>query len=177
MIVIGIDPCKGGGISIINNQIIKEIYKCPITIKEMAEILRPYKLTWDFKVPIVAYIEQVHAFPTDGRSSAFKFGVNYGIWQGLLGAFNIETKFVVPQVWMKPLGLPKDKKNRKQRIKTLAQNVIDKQNTLKNKRITLHTSDAVLIAMYGYLKEVVEDMDIEKKLEVYKIFKQREESK
>ena len=177
MIVIGIDPGKGGGISVINNETITEIHKCPPTIKEMAEILKPYRLTWDFKVPIVAYIEQVHAFPTDARSSAFKFGVNYGIWQGMLGAFNIETKMVAPQVWMKPLGLPKDKQNRKQRIKTLAQNVIDKQNTLKNKRITLHTSDAVLIAMYGYLKEVVEHMDIEKKLEVYKIFKQREESK
>tara|TARA_R110000751_G_scaffold298170_2_gene408030 strand:+ start:364 stop:894 length:531 start_codon:yes stop_codon:yes gene_type:complete len=174
MIVIGIDPGKGGGISIINNAIIKEIYKCPITIKEMAEILKPYKLTWDYKVPIVAYIEQVHAFPTDGRSSAFKFGVNYGIWQGLLGAFNIETKFVVPQVWMKPLGLPKDKKERKQKIKSLAQNVIDKQKSFKNKKVTLYTSDAILISMYGYLKETVESMSLNKKIEVYKIFKERE---
>jgi len=173
MIVIGIDPGKGGGISVINNETITEIHKCPPTIKEMAEILKPYRLTWDFKVPIVAYIEQVHAFPTDARSSAFKFGVNYGIWQGMLGAFNIETKMVAPQVWMKPLGLPKDKQNRKQRIKTLAQNVIDKQDRLKNKRVTLHTSDAILISMYGYLKEVVEKMNTKKKFEVYKIFKEK----
>jgi hypothetical protein len=79
---------------------------------------------------------------------------------------------------MKPLGLPKDKKERKNRIKALAQNVIDKQNiSLKNKhikRVTLNTSDAILISMYGFLKETVGDMSLDKKLELYKVFKEKE---
>ena len=29
---------------------------------------------------IIAYIEKVHAMPHDGRSSLFKFGMNYGVW-------------------------------------------------------------------------------------------------
>ena len=170
MIVIGIDPGKGGGRSIINNQIIKEIYKCPNTIKEMAEILRPYKLTWDFKAPIVAYIEQVHAFPTDGRSSAFKFGVNYGVWQGLLGANKIETRFIAPQMWMKSLELPKSKVERKKEIKRVAQGVIDSQGTLK-KKVTLHTSDAVLIGMYGVITTAVSKLNLKEKIEFINKYK------
>ena len=75
----------------------------------------------------VAYLEQVHAFPTDGRSSAFKFGTNYGVWQGFLGALDIECNLVSPQVWMKPLGLSKDKKLRKNEIKAMAQKIVDDQ--------------------------------------------------
>ena len=56
---------------------------------------------------------------------------------------------------MKPLGLPKDKQNRKHRLKTLAQNIIDEQKVpMENKkRVTLNTSDAIMISMHGYLKE------------------------
>jgi hypothetical protein len=92
----------------------------------------------------------------------------------LLG-LEIEYKTVAPQVWMKPLGLPKDKQNRKHRLKTLAQNVIDKQNVpMDKKRVTLNTSDAILISMYGFLKETVGDMSLDKKLEVFAIFEQKE---
>ena len=144
MITIGIDPGKGGGIVFINGDKIIEMYKCPSTIEEMAELLEPYRLSWDSSISVIAYIERVHAFPTDGRSSAFKFGVNYGVWQGLLGANKIETRFIAPQMWMKSLELPKSKVERKKEIKRVAQGVIDSQGTLK-KKVTLHTSDAVLI--------------------------------
>ena len=138
MITIGIDPGKSGGIVFINGDKIIEMYKCPSTIEDMAELLEPYRLKWDSNLNITAYIEQVHAFPSDGRSSVFKFGTNYGIWQGLLGANRIETKFIAPQVWMKSLELPKNKLERKRRIKSIAQKVIDKQGLLK-KKVTLNT--------------------------------------
>ena len=105
----------------------------------------------------------LHAFPTDGRSSAFKFGVNYGIWQGLLGANKIETKFIAPQVWMKSLELPKSKVERKKEIKRVAQGVIDSQGTLK-KKVTLHTSDAVLIGMYGVITTAVSKLSLKEKI-------------
>ena len=173
--ILGIDPGKSGGISVCKDGLIVDFQKYPKTVGELRNIVNKIYNDWsDFGKPI-AYLEQVHAFPTDGRSSAFKFGTNYGLWQGLLLGFQIECKLVAPQVWMKPLGLPKDKKERKNRIKALAQNVIDKQNVpLENKRVTLHTSDAILISMYGFLKETVGDMSLDKKLEVYKIFKEKE---
>ena len=164
MITIGIDPGKGGGIVFINGDKIIEMYKCPNTIQDMAELLEPYKISWDSNIDVIAYIEQVHAFPTDGRSSAFKFGVNYGIWQGLLGANRIETRFIAPQVWMKSLELPKSKLERKRKIKSIAQKVIDNQKVLK-KKVTLNTSDAVLIGMYGVITTAVSKLSLKQKID------------
>ena len=174
MITIGIDPGKGGGIAFVNGEQIIEMYKCPKTIQEMAELLEPYRLSWDSNIKVTAYIEQVHAFPTDGRSSAFKFGVNYGIWQGLLGANKIETKFIAPQVWMKSLELPKNKVERKKEINRVAQSVIDAQGRL-NKKVTLHTSDAVLIGMYGVLTTAISKMSLGQKIKVFNKFKNKGE--
>ena len=174
MITIGIDPGKGGGIAFVNGEQIIEMYKCPQTVQEMAELLEPYRLSWDSNIKVTAYIEQVPAFPTDGRSSAFKFGVNYGIWQGLLGANKIETKFIAPQVWMKSLELPKNKVERKKEIKRVAQSVIDAQGRL-NKKVTLHTSDAVLIGMYGVLTTAISKMSLGQKIKVFNKFKNKGE--
>mgnify|MGYP003132934031 FL=1 len=164
MITIGIDPGKSGGIVFINGDKIIEMYKCPSTIEDMAELLEPYRLKWDSNLNITAYIEQVHAFPSDGRSSVFKFGTNYGIWQGLLGANRIETKFIAPQVWMRSLELPKNKLERKRKIKSIAQKVIDKQGLLK-KKVTLNTSDAVLIGMYGVITTAVSKLSLKQKID------------
>ena len=170
MITIGIDPGKGGGIVFINGDKIIEMYKCPNTIEEMAELLEPYRLSWDSSISVTAYIERGHAFPTDGRSSAFKFGVNYGVWQGLLGANKIETRFIAPQMWMKSLELPKSKVERKKEIKRVAQGVIDSQGTLK-KKVTLHTSDAVLIVMYGVITTAVSNLNLKEKIEFINKYK------
>lgn len=164
MITIGIDPGKSGGIVFINGDKIIEMYKCPNTIEEMAELIEPYRLKWDSNINVTAYIEQVHAFPSDGRSSVFKFGTNYGIWQGLLGANKIETKFIAPQVWMRSLELPKSKVDRKRKIKSIAQKVIDKQGVLK-KKVTLNTSDAVLIGMYGVITTAVSKLSLKQKID------------
>lgn len=163
MITIGIDPGKSGGIVFLNGDKIIEMYKCPNTIEDMAELLEPYRLSWDSNLSVTAYIEQVHAFPSDGRSSVFKFGTNYGIWQGLLGANRIETKFIAPQVWMRSLDLPKSKLERKRKIKSIAQKVIDKQGLLK-KKVTLNTSDAVLIGMYGVITTAVSKLSLKQKI-------------
>jgi len=148
--IIGIDPGKNGGIGRITawqakerylyKTPIYEAYKCPKNIKEMSDLLKTFK-----KLPIKpkCFLESVHAFPTDGRSSAFKFGMNFGIWQGILSALDIETILVTPQKWQKELNLPKDKKDRKNRLKEIA--------TEKTKiKATLSTADALCIAMYGY---------------------------
>ena len=103
-------------------------------------------------VVMIAYIEQVHAFPTDARSSAFKFGRNYGEWLGVLGALRIKTIHVTPQKWMKyykekfKMALPKDKQQRKRKLKEIAANYTDK-------KVTLYNADAILIAVYGFIME------------------------
>ena len=147
MIVIGIDPGKSGAIAVWDEGIDKAI-KCPDSPEKMANIFSSI-ITND---KIVAYIEQVHAFPTDARSSAFKFGRNYGEWLGVLGTLRIKTVFVTPQKWMKyykekfNMALPKDKQQRKRKLKEIAANYTDK-------KVTLYNADAILIAVYGFIME------------------------
>tara|TARA_X000001382_G_C3159869_1_gene175843 strand:- start:542 stop:994 length:453 start_codon:yes stop_codon:yes gene_type:complete len=142
--IIGIDPGKGGGVAIVyfGKKTKKWVaHKCPKTIKEMVVLLKMFKHA---SPNTKCFIESVHAFPTDGRSSAFKFGMNYGIWQGILSAVGIETEFVTPQKWQKHFGdLPKNKQDRKNKLKEIA----SKKSKLK---ATLSTADAILIAVYGY---------------------------
>ena len=153
MIVIGIDPGKSGAIAVWDEGIDKAI-KCPDSPEKMASIFGSIMTnSWiDGDGKIVAYIEQVHAFPTDARSSAFKFGRNYGEWLGVLGALRIKTVFVTPQKWMKhykekfKMTLPKDKQQRKRKLKEIAARYTDK-------KVTLYNADAILIAVYGFIME------------------------
>tara|TARA_R100000329_G_C7507598_1_gene178722 strand:- start:149 stop:604 length:456 start_codon:yes stop_codon:yes gene_type:complete len=146
--IIGIDPGKNGGIARVmstgNYDNIWKAHKCPSTIKEMDNLIKTFK---KFPIRPKVLLENVHAFPTDGRSSAFKFGVNYGIWQGILTANNLEYTLVTPQKWQKHFeDLPKDKKDRKNTLKQIA---TDKTNT----KATLNTADAICITIYGLENE------------------------
>ena len=142
-IIIGIDPGKSGGIAIINGKN-ANMEKCPPEPIGMASIINTAKTTAYIEgLDIVACIEKVHAFPTDARSSAFKFGMNYGMWLGVLESIKIPYIKVTPQAWMKKYQpLPKQKQERKRRLKEIAQNLFP------DNKITLSTSDAVLIAHY-----------------------------
>ena len=141
MTIIGIDPGAKGGVAIYDGkEDIMILEKCPETTREMAAIINSTKLMRDDNV--VCVIEKVHAFPTDARSSAFKFGCNFGKWLGILGAYDIPTIEVTPQVWMKPLQpLPKIKRDRKNELKKIAINLFP------NNKVTLSTADAALMVV------------------------------
>jgi len=75
-------------------------------------------------------------------------GQNLGQWEGLLTAHGIPFTKVVPQKWMSFYGeMPKDKKERKNKLKELAQKLLD-DNGLPY-RATLKNSDAILIANFS----------------------------
>ena len=149
MTIIGIDPGASGAVAIWDKGISK-IYKCPKTVKEMAEIIIKTKNSEyvNKNQSTIAYIEKVHAFPHDGRSSIFKFGQNFCQWLGILAACKVKTELVTPQKWMNywkkklNIDLPKDKPERKRRLKELASHYTDK-------KVTLYNADAILITMYG----------------------------
>jgi hypothetical protein len=148
MIAVGIDPGKNGGIVIIENKKV-ELHKCPVDIHMMASILRHVKATsWIDNVKAIVAIEKVWAFPTDARSAAFKFGVNYGIWKGIIKTLNLPMIEVTPRTWMKSYApLPKEKKERKKALKDIAIDTLS--NMFNNKeRVTYAVSDAALIALW-----------------------------
>ena len=150
MTIIGIDPGASGALCFTNSEK-KEIYthKCHKLISgrrlTVSMALNAYK-----SKKAIVYIEKVHAMPHDGRSSLFKFGVNYGAWLGILNSIKGITKIVEvsPQKWMKfwenKIGekLPKIKKDRKNKLKEIASIYTERPATLWN-------ADAVLITMYG----------------------------
>ena len=152
--IIGIDPGASGALCFTNSEK-KQIYayKCHelisgrrLSVSIALNAYKPKKAT--------AYIEKVHAMPHDGRSSLFKFGVNYGAWLGILNSVKGINKIVEvsPQKWMKfwqdklEFKLPKIKKDRKNKLKEIASVYTDKPATLWN-------ADAVLITMYGMYTE------------------------
>jgi hypothetical protein len=138
--IIGIDPGKSGGIAWIYEDGLVNCKNCPDDTKQMADLIRSLQKNNN---KIICYLESVHAFPTDGRSSAFKFGMNFGMWQGILSSFNIEVVLVTPQKWQKHFGdLPKNKKERKNMIKQIA-------SELSGLKATLKTADAICITYYG----------------------------
>jgi hypothetical protein len=150
MIAVGIDPGKSGGLVKIHSiQNECSMHKCPSSTQEMASLLRTAKNSaFVDNLPILVAIEKVHAFPTDARSAAFKFGMNYGMWLGIIGALNIPLIEVTPQMWMKSYApLPKIKQERKKKIKEIATEIFEDVYSNEN-RVTYAVSDAALIALW-----------------------------
>jgi hypothetical protein len=145
MIIIGIDPGASGG-AVVYDEDEHALYthKCPDNTKAMSAIINSAKArSWIDDQQLMCAIEKVHAFPTDARSSAFKFGVNFGKWLGILGSLNVPTIEVTPQSWMKDFQpLPKIKRDRKNELKRIASEMFPEN------KITLSTSDAALIAAW-----------------------------
>src|ERR1019366_6452496 len=56
-------------------------------------------------MPSFAIIENVHSMPKQGVSSTFKFGMAFGVVQGVVGALAIPYLLVTPQVWKKHFRL------------------------------------------------------------------------
>ena len=125
------------------------MHKCPREPIGMADIiLSASNSAYIEGEEIKAVIEKVWAFPTDTRSSSFKFGTNYGMWIGILASNNISYTEVVPQVWMKEYQpLPKIKTERKRMLKQIA------QDKFPDNKVTLYVSDAALIALWGKTNE------------------------
>ena len=140
-IFIGIDPGVKGGFAVIYNN---TYYAKPIP-STVAEMSKEMELINNIAPDISKYaaIELVHSFPGNSGRSMFTFGMNYGQWIGILSTLKIPYIQVTPVKWMRHFGsMPKDKKERKNHIKHLAQQRFPDIN------ITLATSDAMLISCY-----------------------------
>ena len=151
--IIGIDPGKSGAVAVWDDGI-EKVIKCPNNPDDMADVISLIKNRFisDRSNYLVAYMERLWARPSNATRAAFTFGVNYGEWLGILSALNIDTVLVTPQTWMKyykdkfKIKLPKEKKDRKNKLKEIATKYTDK-------KVTLYNSDAILIAVYGFIQQ------------------------
>jgi len=151
--IIGIDPGKSGAVAIWDDGI-EKVIKCPNNPNDMSAVIRLVKnqfISGKSKY-LVAYMERVWARPSNATRAAFTFGVNYGEWLGILSTLNVDTVLITPQTWMKyykdkfKIKLPKEKKDRKNKLKKIAAQYTDK-------KVTLYNADAILIAVYGFIEQ------------------------
>ncbi len=108
--VIGIDPGITGAIMVTDeNGDMKRALRTPILVVKgkkvydlqlMREVLRTaYKEAEKAGGTVLVGIEKVHSLPRDGRVGAFRFGVGYGMWLGLLSGLFLPYKEITPQRW------------------------------------------------------------------------------
>jgi crossover junction endodeoxyribonuclease RuvC len=157
--IIGIDPGRNGGIVGLTNGKINIIDKMPLNPIE----LWGYFID-DLAVPMVGkdniyvFIEDVHSMPTDGVKSAFTFGRGLGWLDMCLARWDLHTERVLPRKWQKYFSLQRARDEGESKY-SYKKRIQEKSKTLvphdKEKRLTLATCDAYLIALYGYqtLKE------------------------
>lgn len=100
---LGIDPGKTGAVARVRYPDI-EIFDWDGVVNTSAKIRE-----WNAEFQIAgAFLEDVHAMPTDGNVSAFRFGKNAGHWEGILCALEIPLKTISPKQWRKGIFLPGD---------------------------------------------------------------------
>lgn len=136
-VFIGIDPGKNGGMAwIIDREV------TAITMPSLDEkVSFPSELV---KGNVICILEQVHASPQMGVSSAFNFGMHYGFLKAWCLSMFKEVVHVTPQKWQAALNCRTggDKKVSLKKAKELFPDV----------HVTLKTADALLLAYYGYMK-------------------------
>lgn len=146
--IIAIDPGINGGIVVysVDRQKVIEITKMLQTPQELLSFLRIYSLN------SLCYLEKVGGLPGMGGSSMFNFGKGYGELTMALLSCKIKTITVTPQVWQKSLQLgnkgTKSSTAWKNKLKSKAQQLFPSVG-----KITLATSDALLILQYSIITE------------------------
>ena len=111
--IIGIDIGKSGGISVLDNGKIKELYSMPI-LNDRVDVHSLSNIILD-NSPRVVVVEKVHARPGNGVKQAFDFGLSVGAIETLLVLRQIPHIFVPPQTWSSKvfIGMPKKEKGKK----------------------------------------------------------------
>lgn len=135
-IYLGIDPGVSGGFAIVSEElsVVRAVAFEHVTPQDIVTTLRPAKFSF-------AYLENVGAMPGQGVSSTFKFGVNFGWWQGVLTSLGIPFERVAPVKWQTVMRCRTggDKNISKQRAQELFPDI----------KMTHAIADALLIAEYG----------------------------
>ena len=150
-IVVAIDPGWSGAMAVFKNGRLETTCKCMPTTTETWTECKEY-----LRVANVAVLEWVHSMPGQGVASTFKFGYNYGMWNGFLATVPLQTILVPPKMWQSTWdNVPKDKKDRKNFLKQMAMEIaVESRSGVK---VTLQNSDAICIGEWFIEKGKGED--------------------
>ena len=153
MRIIGIDPGLSGGIAILDDLKICDIFDMPIMSEgkknknqlnsaQLVNLITEHILKKDESFVIV---EQVSAMPGQGVTSMFNFGQTFGSIKGICAALGLPIFYVRPAKWKKHFELINSSKD-SSRTKA-----IEMYPSLSNdlaKKKDVNKSDAILIARF-----------------------------
>ena len=109
MKIIGIDPGLSGGIAILNDKKVLNIFDMPVMAegKKNKRQLNSAMLVTLIKENIgndeeaIVVVEQVNAMPGQGVTSMFNFGQTFGAIKGVCAALELPIFLVRPAKWKK----------------------------------------------------------------------------
>ena len=153
MRIIGIDPGLSGGIAILDDLKIFDIYDMPIMSEgkknknqlnsaQLVNIIRK-NLIPDGDTFLI--VEQVSAMPGQGVTSMFNFGQTFGSIKGICAALNLPIFFVRPAKWKKHFDLINSSKDAS---RTKVIEMYPSISSRLSKKKDVNKADAILIARY-----------------------------
>ena len=153
MKIIGIDPGLSGGIAILKDKKVREIFDMPVMAEgkknkrqlNSSQLVKIINKSMEDKEEAVGVVEQVNAMPGQGVTSMFNFGQTFGAIKGICAALSLPIFFVRQAKWKKHFDLINSSKDAS-RTKAIEMypNISDKLSRKKD----VNKSDAILIARF-----------------------------
>ena len=152
MRIIGIDPGLSGGIAILDDLKIFDLFDMPIMSegKKNKNQLNSAQLVNIIKKHIISantfvIVEQVSAMPGQGVTSMFNFGQTFGSIKGICAALNLPIFYVRPAKWKKHFELINSSKDASRtKVIEMYPSISDRLSRKKD----VNKADAILIARY-----------------------------
>ena len=153
MIIIGIDPGLSGGIAVLKDKAIKNLYDMPVMSEgkknkrqlNSAQLAKIIKENIHEKEETAIVVEQVNAMPGQGVTSMFNFGQTFGAIKGISAALGLPIFFVRPAKWKKHFELINSQKDSS---RTKAIEMFPNISSILSKKKDLNKADAILIASF-----------------------------
>ena len=153
MRIFGIDPGLSGGIAILENNKVKEMFDMPVMSDgqknkrqlNSAFLVQIVKDNIEDIEDTVMVVEQVNAMPGQGVTSMFNFGQTFGAIKGICAALSLPIFFVRPAKWKKHFELINSSKDASRtKVIEMYPSIAEKLSKKKD----VNKSDAILIARY-----------------------------
>lgn len=108
-LIIGVDPGKAGGIAVLQNSMLMDAFRMPLTAdgrqvdaQGVRDILDAVANPWRD----VIVLEKVHAMPKNGSIASFSLGHSVGVVIGVALGAGYRLRMIAPTEWKKIVGIP-----------------------------------------------------------------------
>ena len=153
MKIIGIDPGLSGGIAVLENNKVLNIFDMPVMSEgkknkrqlNSAQLVSLIKANIKSNEEVAVVVEQVNAMPGQGVTSMFNFGQTFGAIKGVCAALGLPIFFVRPSKWKKHFELINSSKDSS---RTKAIEMYPTLSSQLAKKKDVNKSDAILIARF-----------------------------